>query len=40
VWAEDRGDGGGDPAWDVLAASLLTHDLLVRRGGAWDVLPP
>lgn len=40
VWAEDRGDGGGDPAWDVPAASLLTHDLLVRRGGAWDVLPP
>ncbi|TDB85452.1 DUF1444 domain-containing protein [Actinomadura sp. 7K534] len=40
VWAEDRGDNGGDPAWDVPAGSLLTHDLLVRRGGAWDVLAP
>ncbi|TDC60598.1 DUF1444 domain-containing protein [Actinomadura sp. GC306] len=39
VWAEDRGEGG-DPAWDVPAGSLLTHDLLVRRGGTWDVLAP
>jgi uncharacterized protein YtpQ (UPF0354 family) len=39
VWAGDRADGG-DPAWDVPAASLLTHDLLVRRGAAWDVLHP
>ncbi|SFO87814.1 hypothetical protein SAMN04489713_110119 [Actinomadura madurae] len=39
VWAEDRGDDGADPAWDVPAGSLLTHDLLVRRAGAWDVLP-
>lgn len=38
VWAEDRGDDGADPAWDVPAGSLLTHDLLVRRAGAWDVL--
>ncbi|MCQ0015137.1 hypothetical protein [Actinomadura madurae] len=33
VWAEDRGDDGADPAWDVPAGSLLTHDLLVRRAG-------
>ncbi|MEO3824564.1 DUF1444 family protein [Actinomadura sp. B10D3] len=39
VWAEDRGDDGADPAWDVPAGSLLTHDLLVRRAGTWDVLP-
>ncbi|MGH3238996.1 MAG: DUF1444 family protein [Spirillospora sp.] len=38
VWAGDRGDTGGDSAWDVPAGSLLTHDLLVRRGTAWDVL--
>lgn len=37
VWAEDRGEGG-DPAWDVPAGSLLTHNLMVRRAGAWDVL--
>ncbi|RKS77169.1 hypothetical protein BZB76_2546 [Actinomadura pelletieri DSM 43383] len=44
VWAGDRADRGdtgvpADPAWDVPAGSLLTHDLLVRRGGVWDVLP-
>lgn len=39
VWA-DRGDTGGDPAWDVPAGTLLTHELLVRRGGSWDVLNP
>ncbi|TDB83848.1 DUF1444 domain-containing protein [Actinomadura sp. KC216] len=42
VWA-GRSDTGGDPAWDVPAGSLLSHDLLVRRGAAdgtvlWDVL--
>ncbi|GAA4232989.1 hypothetical protein GCM10022254_34360 [Actinomadura meridiana] len=40
VWAgdrADRGDPGGDPAWDVPAGSLLTHDLLVRRGDIWNV---
>ncbi|MFI0370552.1 DUF1444 domain-containing protein [Actinomadura sp. 1N219] len=45
VWAGDRSDTGGDPAWDVPAGSLLTHNLLVRRpatgdnasGIAWDV---
>ncbi|WP_131737660.1 DUF1444 domain-containing protein [Actinomadura roseirufa] len=37
VWAEDRGDGA-DPAWDVPAGSLLTHRLLVRRSGGWEVL--
>ena len=40
VWAEDRGEGGDDPVWDVPAGSLLTHNLMVRRAGAWDVLPP
>ncbi|WP_329521800.1 DUF1444 domain-containing protein [Spirillospora sp. NBC_01491] len=39
VWSEDRGDAGADPAWDAPAGSLLTHRLLVRREGAWDVLP-
>lgn len=38
VWA-DRGDAGGDPGWDFPAGSLLTHNLMVRRGGAWDILP-
>ncbi|MFI0480693.1 DUF1444 domain-containing protein [Actinomadura sp. 9N215] len=39
VWAGDRGDsGGGDGPWDVPAGSLLTHDLLIRRGTTWDVL--
>jgi len=38
VWAEDRGDGV-DPAWDVPAGSLLTHQLMVRHGGVWDTLP-
>jgi hypothetical protein len=37
VWAGDR--DASDPTWDVPAGSLLTHDLMVRRGGAWDVLP-
>ncbi|TDD89131.1 DUF1444 domain-containing protein [Actinomadura rubrisoli] len=37
VWAEDRGDGA-DPAWDVPAGSLLTHQLMVRRGGGWEIL--
>ncbi|WP_245666687.1 DUF1444 domain-containing protein [Actinomadura latina] len=36
VWAEDRDND--DPSWDVPAGSLLTHDLMVRRGGTWDVL--
>lgn len=40
VWAEDRGESGGDPAWDVPAGSLLTHNLMVRRGAAWEVLAP
>jgi uncharacterized protein YtpQ (UPF0354 family) len=39
VWAEDRGDDAPDPVWDVPAGSLLTHDLLVRRAGGWQVLP-
>ncbi|WP_067461071.1 hypothetical protein [Actinomadura macra] len=38
VWAEDRGDGA-DPAWDVPAGSLLTHQLMVRRNGVWGTLP-
>jgi hypothetical protein len=38
VWAQDGGDGAADPAWDVPAGSLLTHDLLVRRGTAWEIL--
>jgi hypothetical protein len=38
VWAENRGDGVSDPAWDVPAGSLLTHDLLVRRGTTWEIL--
>ena len=37
VWAEDRDNP--DPAWDVPAGSLLTHNLMVRRAGGWDVLP-
>ncbi|MFB4307038.1 DUF1444 domain-containing protein [Actinomadura sp. GTD37] len=37
VWAEERDNP--DPAWDVPAGSLLTHNLMVRRGGVWDVLP-
>ncbi|GAA1808978.1 DUF1444 domain-containing protein [Actinomadura chokoriensis] len=36
VWAEDRDNT--DPGWDVPAASLLTHNLMVRRAGVWDVL--
>jgi uncharacterized protein YtpQ (UPF0354 family) len=36
VWAEDR--DSADPNWDVPAGSLLTHHLMVRRGGTWDVL--
>ncbi len=36
VWAEDRDNA--DPSWDVPAGSLLTHNLMVRRGGVWDVL--
>ncbi|MFC6887322.1 hypothetical protein [Actinomadura yumaensis] len=38
VWSEDRGDADADPAWDVPAGSLLTHRLLVRREGGWEVL--
>ncbi|MBT2208682.1 DUF1444 domain-containing protein [Actinomadura sp. NEAU-AAG7] len=37
VWAQDRGDGA-DPAWDVPAGSLLTHELMVRRGATWETL--
>ncbi|MFD0687771.1 DUF1444 domain-containing protein [Actinomadura fibrosa] len=38
VWAEDRGEGA-DPVWDVPPGSLLTHQLLVRRTGGWEVMP-
>jgi len=38
VWAEGR-RGDGDPAWDVPPGQMLSCDLLVRRGGAWEVLP-
>ncbi|MFI6521340.1 DUF1444 domain-containing protein [Spirillospora sp. NPDC050679] len=33
------GEEAADPAWDVPAGQLLTRDLLVRRNGAWTVLP-
>jgi hypothetical protein len=38
VWAEGRADDQPDPAWDVPPGQLLSRDLLVRRGGAWEVL--
>ncbi|GAA4084318.1 MULTISPECIES: DUF1444 domain-containing protein [Actinomadura] len=38
VWAEGRGDDG-DPAWDVPPGQMLSRDLLVRRGDAWEILP-
>ena len=37
VWTADRGEAGV-PALVVPAGSLLTHELLVRGGGSWDVL--
>lgn len=39
VWSEDRGEGGADPAWDVPPGTLLTHQLMVRRGTTWEILP-
>lgn len=38
VWAEGRSEGDGGPGWKVPPGQMLSRDLLVWRGGAWDVL--
>ncbi|MBW8484262.1 DUF1444 domain-containing protein [Actinomadura sp. PM05-2] len=37
VWSEERGEDGAASDWDVPAGSLLSRDLLVRRGTGWEI---